>query len=347
MKRFLLFGLFIVLFSRAGGQPLSIKDFCSISSYSFKKFDSYLSKRKYSAIGRWWQDDTVVRKYSLKQKVKDGADSLETRIIETYEKGSSFSFSWLTSSFNDLMTGKKELKEQGFFCGNEEDPAAGVYLYQKKNISVLVSEVLGEDSLYAFRFQTKVLPLAAKIHYAEDLLAFTSHQYLISVFEEKNVLKDIYYFSDTAISKCSVLFPHTQWQAVFIWNDEVNLCDLSYIVLGGNIATPSSANYNEVVAENAWASKTGIYSGMSLRNLARLNGSDFRFYGRNSSSPFLIIPDNRGKIDFKKNGVVLSCSNPNGSPLLNNAIVSAGEAIDESPGLFVFLIMIFPRFRDR
>jgi hypothetical protein len=185
------------------------------------------------------------------------------------------------------------------------------------------------------------LPALESIRNAEDLLQFYSHEFLVSVFGEKNVIKDLYYFSEKEVTKCSVLFPHTNRQAVFIWGDEINLSGPIYLVIGGNLNTASNANYDKVVEENVWRSKDGIYSGMSLNDLIKLNNSDLNFYGKDSKFPFMVVPDNRGVLNFKKNRVVLGCLNPNGSGLLNNEQVSGNEALFDNRAMYVFMIM-FP-----
>jgi hypothetical protein len=245
------------------------------------------------------------------------------------------------------MNTKRELKDAGFVCGNESDSCNNPLLFQRKKISVLVNTIISDDTLYSFLFHEEELPIPANIHYAEDLLCFTSHEYLVSVFGEKNVKKDLYYFSEKEINACSVLFPHTKRQAVFIWKDEVNLRQLSYVLLGGNMTTAGSIDYKEVIAENKWMSKEGVYSGMSLSNLTRLNGNDFKFYGKNSEFPLMVVPENTGSINFKKNMVVLGCLSLNGSPLLNKTMISSDEALGDNPGLYVFMIMLLPPATDQ
>ena len=349
MKRFLLF-IFIVsklLLCNVYSQSLSVKDFLNVSSLSPKKFDNYISKKKFVPINKLFQNDTLISTYSLKTKKRRGDTASVRRIIETYQKDKSFSFAFHTSSRDEYTAARKGLKEAGFFCGNESDDCAAFFLYQRKNLSVLVNTIIEwDDTLYSFLFHEEELPTLANIHYAEDLLRFASHEYLVSVFGEKNVKKDLYYFSEKEINKCSVLFSHTKRQAVFIWKDEVNLCQLSYILIGGNMPTGSSINYKDVIAENAWMSREGVYSGMGLANLTRLNGNDFNFYGKNSEFPLMVVPENTGTIDFKKNVVVLGCLSLGGSPLLNKQMISADEALTDNPGLYVFMIMILPHAGD-
>lgn len=345
MRRFLLSIAFIFLLCNVNGQQLTVKDLLSVCSLSPQKFKNYIAKKNFVPVDRDWQNDTVVNTYRLRIK-SDANDTIPvTRILETYQSGIDFSFALQTSSRLDYDEARSDLKGSGFFCSNEDD-TSDLYLYQRKNISIQVNARTDPgDTLYSFHFYYKDLPSAASVRYADDLLYFTSHEYLVSVFGEKNVKKDLYYFSEKEITKCSVLFPYTKRQAVFIWGDEANLSELSYILIGGNLPTKSSISYNNVVAENSWTSKEGVYSGMSLRNLARLNESDFRFYGKNSEFPLMVVPENTGKINFKKNVVVLSSLSNSSSRILDNNIVKVNDALQEGPGLFVLMYMLSPTKR--
>lgn len=346
MKRLLLFIAFFLLFDNMDGQSLTIKDFLSVSSLSYQKFENYIAKKNFILAGRDWQNDTIVSTYRLKIK-KLANDSIpETKIVETYRFGKNFSFAFQTTSEVDYDDARKELKEEEFFCSNESDPAS-FYLYQRKNILVEVNAKMEPgDTLYSFHFYYKELPPLASIRYADDLLQFTSHEYLVSVFGEKNVKKDFYYFSEKEVTKCSVLFPYTKRQAVFIWGDEANRRHLSSILIGGNMPTESSKKYDNVIAENSWVSKDGIYAGMSLNNLIRLNGSDFEFYGKNSEFPLMVVPDNMGSVNFKKNVVVLGYLSVTNSQLLNKDIVTTDDVLKENPGMFVFMFMLSPAKKE-
>jgi hypothetical protein len=230
----------------------------------------------------------------------------------------------------------------GFFCGNEKD-TAGV-LFQKKNISVLANIIRenGDDTLFSLIINQRKLPLPENIQFAEDLLQFSSHEYLISVFGSVNVVKDLYYFSEKEVAKCSVLFPKTSRQAVFIWDDDINLRKPAYLIIGGNMNASSISNYDGVIGENVWNSKEGIYSGMSLNSLISLNGNSFKFYGKNSDSPYMVVPENTGALNFRTNRVILGCLNPGGSRLLNNKMISADEILTDNLGIYVYMMMILP-----
>jgi hypothetical protein len=74
----------------------------------------------------------------------------------------------------------------------------------------------------------------------------------------------------------------------------------------------------------------------------KLNGNSFKFYGKNAESPYMILPENTGAINFKTNRVVLGCLNPTGSRLLNNTTVSADEILSDNLGLYVYMLLILP-----
>jgi hypothetical protein len=344
MRGSLLFLISFLIVCNVHSQGYSVKDFLYASSLSSKKLESYLNKKKFIAGGNSFRNDIVVNIYNAKpEKSKKKKDTLHIiRTIETYHTKNNSSFTYITSLKKEYKQGLEELKEEGFFCGNEKD-TAGI-LFQKKNFSVVANTIIEKDNdtLYSLAINQQVLPLPDEIQFAEDLLQFYSHEYLVSVFGPKNVIKDVYYFSEKEVAKCTVLFPKTSRQAVFIWEDNVNLCKPAYLIIGGNMNAGTITNYDGIISENVWNSKDGIYSGMSLNSLMRLNGSSFKFYGKNSESPYMIVPEKTGSINFKTNRVVLGCLNPSGSRLLNNATIGADEILSDNLGLYVYMMMILP-----
>ena len=325
-------------------QEFSAKDFLFASSVPSKKLESYLTKNHFLPGGSKIQDGSQVNiyRYLKPQKGKKRKDTLHiNRTIEILRTKNNFSFTYITSLKKEFDESLLELKESGFFCGNEKD-TTGI-LFQRKNITVLASTLKEtDDTLYSLVIHQQELPLPETIQFAEDLLQFYSHEYLVSFFGESNVIKDLYYFSEKDVAKCSVLFPKTSRQAVFIWEDNINLCKPAYLIIGGNMNTSTISNYDGVIGENVWNSKAGIYSGMSLNSLMRLNGNSFKFYGKNSPSPYMIVPENTGAINFKTNRVVLGCLNPSGSRLLNNSTISADEILSDNLGIYVYMMMILP-----
>src|SRR6187399_1689510 len=333
MRGSLLFLISFLVVCNVHSQEYSVKDFLHVSSLTPKKLESYLNKKKFLPAGNRVENNIVINIYNLKPaKNKKKKDTLIiTKSIETFHTKNNSSFTYITSLKNEYTESLEELKEAEFFCGNERDTAN--ILFQKKNISVLANMIIEkeEDTLYSLAINEQVLPLPGDIQFAEDLLQFYSHEYLVSFFGQKNVIKDVYYFSEKEVAKCSVLFPKTSRQAVFIWEDNVNLCKPAYLIIGGNMNAGTITNYDGIISENVWNSKDGIYS-----------GSSFKFYGKNSDSPYMIVPEKTGAINFKTNRVVLGCLNPTGSRLLNNATIGADEILSDNLGLYVYMMMILP-----
>jgi len=340
MRRILLFIIIGITWVDCFGQKFSAREFLFVASLTEKKFDSYFSK-KFSVCGNKTINDTIVNVYKEKvDKKKKDKDSIDRR-IETYRSGDYFALAFFTSSRDEYEQNKKALHDEGFICGANDDSIQ--CLFQKRNFSVIVNKKEDEDSVYSFLFHQAELPTADKIQFAEDLFQFTSHEYLVSVFGQKNVIKDVYYLAEKNVVPCSVIFPKTNRQAIFFWKDVLNMRTPTTIMVGGNTNTGSSVKYDGVINENIWRSKDGIYSGMSIYSLIKLNGNTFNFYGKNSTSPYLILPENTGSLDFKNNAVILGCLNPNGSVELENKIVDVEKIVQDNLGLYVFMMIFYPQ----
>ncbi|MBK5269639.1 MAG: hypothetical protein JJE22_01370, partial [Bacteroidia bacterium] len=148
MKRSLLFIAFLLVFYNIYGQLLTVKDFLSVSSLTPKKFYDYIYKRNFVLTGRDWQNDTIVNTFSLRMKRNVTDTQHVTRAIDTYQSGKNFSYAFQTSSGDDYAEARKELKEEGFFCSNEDD-SVSFFLYQQKNVTVLVNmKIDAYDTLY-------------------------------------------------------------------------------------------------------------------------------------------------------------------------------------------------------
>ena len=144
--------------------------------------------------------------------------------------------------------------------------------------------------MYTFLLKKKELPLPATIQHAEDLLNFDSHEYLVGFFGAANVKKDYYYFSEKELKKCSVLFGNTSRQAVFIWDDEDNYSQLSYVLISNIIHTLNAKKFDGFIGINEWNLTNGVYPGMGLKELLKINAEDFEIYGNNSELAFMAKP---------------------------------------------------------
>lgn len=329
----------------AQSRSLSVDDLLTLSSLAPKNFDGYMVKKGFSPGGRRLCDDVMATTFFEKKNNKNQDSVSITRSIDVYKKGDTHCFALHTSSVEEYGEGKNLLKKAGFFYDNTKDvnqPAVSL-TFQKGSIRVISKPSMNDDSIvYSFVLEKKEFPDPGNVRFAEDLLKFDSHEHLVSFFGEENVKKDIYYFSEKESTKCSVLFPNSNRQAVFIWEDEANLFKISFVLISGTISTASAVHFSGNFSQNTWESKNGIYSGMRLKDLLKLNVNDFKFYGRGSEFAFMVVPEKTRYIDFTKIGVMLGCFECNASGLLDSAKISAADAVDYDLALYVSCIMIKP-----
>lgn len=342
------FFIFIFSLSRMltiHGQSLTVDDLLDLSSQSPKSVDNYMSKKGFSKAGKSVQDNAMAVTF-FEKKSANSTDSLFiNRSVDFYKKDDISFFVLHTSSRNEYQDGRNRLKNAGFLFDTKKDTSLEApILFRKKNITIQTNYNTDEDvPVYTFLLQKRDMPNPGNIRFAEDLVKFDSHEYLVSFFGEANVKEDGYYFSEKEIKKCSVLFGNTSQQAVFVWDDEENMSKLSYVIISGVLPTVSARQKGLNIGQNTWMLKSGVYSGMGLRQLLQLNQEDFQFYGRNSELSFMVEPNNTGRVDFKKVGIMLNCLEcSSNTRLLENTKVSAADAIDNSLSLNVFYIMITP-----
>jgi hypothetical protein len=342
MRRYILFSFLLVLSTVSFGQYLTVSDFVKVSSLPEQKFAGYLSKQGFFRADQSTQGDTVLQEFQLNARRIAATKDSAYRYAQGLFFDNRTAFSYYTTSNQEYGDIVKSLKEDGFHCENEN--AEFPYLYQKNDISVKLTTKT-EDSVLYYNFLVKkvTLPSPKNIEYAEDFLAFQSHENLEYVFGKANVKKDIYYFSDSDLVRCSVLFPNTNRQVIFLWKDELDRCSLSHLLIGNTLRGKSSSKDDAPVGENVWTLRNGLRANMSLSELIRVNNADFNIYGWNSKYPGIVVPDKKGNIDFKNTGVILSCLNCSGSDLMGRDVVSADEAIENSKRLFVLAFIVMPQ----
>lgn len=325
-------------------QELSTAELISLTSLTPQKFEQAINKKGYQKADMTDRGDAVVHVFNPKQKTAEEVKI--KRYAEKYQQGEEQFLVYATSSFAENNTIREKLRKEGFFCPVDSVIYNGKeILFQKKNMVVAAACLVSPaDTVYSFRFQYKNLPTPARVNFADDLLQFTSHQHLVTMFGAANVTKDQYYFSDNEINACTVLFPNTSRQAIFIWNDEMNLADLGSIVIGGSVRGGSSTeNEMQQVSENAWMLRNGIRANMKLEELLELNGKDFTIYGKESD--YFMKADaaaEKGDIDFKEIAVIMGCLNCSSTYLLNKEKLSAEDALDNNLSMHVLMLILYP-----
>lgn len=349
MRKPLLSFLLWLLSFTVNGQVAPVIDIVEAISVSKQKFDSYISKKSFAFVGTTYQTDTISREYelrsSIKNKFKDSVQISIQRALTSFSTKEDFSFTYHTSSKEEYRQIRSELIKAGFYTNQANDTLLDKkVLFQSKDMTVFISckqvdDIVGD---YTFTARKQTLPKPKEIEYAEDLIVFDSHEYLKFYFGEDNVKKDIYYLSETKIGKCSVLFPNSERQVVFLWGDEVNNRKLNKIYIGGQLMAEGSLNYDKNVAENIWRLRNGIHSGMSLYALRLLNEAAFNFTAGNSANSGMVSDDSTGKVDFKSESIMLGCMNCNDTRYLRQSVLNSDDAIAEERILFVHTIILDP-----
>ncbi len=243
---------------------------------------------------------------------------------------------------NEYVDNQRELIKSGFFYDESADVNKdSSMLFQKGNIVILASSQKN-DAASQYTFKLKVKKIPERIKYAEDLLQFDSHEFLASFFGPQNVKRDMYYFSEKELKKCSVLFSGTKYQVVFVWGDEKNLDNLLYILVPHVLPTKGAKENNPVTGNSEWQFQNGIYPGMDIKELLRLNQMDFNIYGNASDLAFMVKPAESGKIDFKKTAVMLGCNSCDDIKILNQPEVSAIAVVNKDLPMYVNDVILYP-----
>jgi len=346
MRKITLFSFLCLFVLVTNGQVMSVDNLFKMIDLSKPKMESYLSGKGYAFTGKDQLNDTVVNSYvnrKLHNKKNKSEDSTFRSIRWGDVKDAPFLIYQTTSlqEFNELV---REFKKEGFYCHEPIDSLKNKALFfQHKNMTVrlFVSET---DSVQEFniRLQKRIFPDPKDINFADDLLAFSSHEFLEFYFGKSNVKNDIYYFSGNEIAKCSVLFWNTKRQVVFIWKDELNKCTIDHLLFGGQQQLESSINNNSFIGENNWVFKSGIRAGMSLFELRKLNENNFKFYGGNSALSGSVLTEKTGKLNFSKENIILGCMNCRDNEFAAAKIIDADEALAEERILFVLSIVLSP-----
>lgn len=311
-----------------------MSELVSLTGNTSAKFDQHIGRKGYKAPHWGNSPDSTVYVYYDK---KNGPQE-EMCIVKCNEPNKT-RVRFQTpheEEFKRLETG---LQSEGYLYTEKDQ----VGLYQKGLLCVHTwKKAEGDKTTYFFEVEKKTLPKARDIVYAEDLLSLSSHEYLAAVYGDANVKKDFFYFSDEEVNKCSVLFPNTPMQVIFIWKDEASRRDIDFILLGGQLRAQSSAGYDRPVVQNTWQSKQGIQSGMSLKELYGLNDNDIQIYSWGSDRPGVVDATTKGNLNFKKLSLVLNCFDCNDDKLSAATSLKASNLINEGRRVFVSTIVLMP-----
>lgn len=341
MKLFYAFVLVFIHSASAYGQPFHVKDLIDFTGYTVNKFDNHVTKKKEFRRDYYApQENTIFNNYIQKQTKDD--QTIRTIAIETLAGKTAIHFQTSLQQERDVLL--QQLKASGFRSYTDGGAATSEgEMLQHGNLRAYTSiEVRDSVPLYTFIIERKELPKAKDLLYAEDLLPLNSHEYLSYIFGEGAVKKDVFYYSDTETNKCSVLFPNTNRQLIFVWNDEKNYSNTAFIVVGGQLKPLGAGQTNLSIEHNLWRSKQGVYSGMTLRELQALNEAPINFYSWGQEQEGMLAPKNQGKLDFTKIGLVMNCLNCKDGNYQQAGVVSSESQIQQDKKVYVSTIIILP-----
>ena len=351
MKKLLPFIVYILSVSAVPGQSIPADRLIEYLSIDPLKIDKALDNKKFFFTNKEHAGDTTVKVFRYRPETKNKKNPVDSvkRLLLRNEWKDGSSITYQTSSAEEFELLKQGLKKEGFFStGNEDKIDSAALLFQHHDMTALAfSNQPDSIKYYSFNLYKKIFPAPEDIYFGEDLLVFSSHEYLASFFGEQNVTKDIYYFTGNELATCSVLFPNTKRQAVFIWQDQINKTGISNIFFGGQQKLKSLMNNDKVIAENDWVLKSGVRPGMTIYQLRMLNKNDFSFYAGNSANSGAVLTQKTGELDFKKEGIVLGCVNCNDDRYESAKTMSADDAISSEIILFVLTVILNPHEESR
>ena len=226
----------------ASGQSMTIQELVSLSNHTSSKLPVVISKKGYTLqYGESNADSSVFRAIKKSKKNKT------QRTLIAYKASDVQQFRYTTDSKEEHLSLNKYLVSSGFKYSPSLSNITPV-LYQKGRVTVAYRQIPG-DSTTQYQYQVAVndLPKAKDLTYAEDLLQLSSQEYLVTVFGAGSIKKDLFYLSETEAIPCTVLFPKSNREIVFLWKDPVNFTGISAIRFGGNPQTESSMKHDEVV----------------------------------------------------------------------------------------------------
>jgi hypothetical protein len=302
------------------------------SSISGDKLESAVSKKGFRQ-SEASESETV---YSRKKKRDQSFTS-----ISRFEGDDTSAVIFQTTSTEEFENLKQDLTRQGFKKILSDDKTD--LRYQFGNTVVKTQIETGEqDTIYHVFIQRKKLPALHELIYAEDLLQLNSHEYISFVFGPANVKQDVFYFSETETNTCTVIYPNTNSQVIVVWEDQKNLRNISFMLIGGSLKESEGNSYKQI-EHNKWHSRQGVFLGMSLNDLVRINGENINLFGFETDQPGFITINNRGRIDFDRVGIQFNCLDCHEDRFYTSSgILNSGNLIRSSSRAYIKKLIILP-----
>ena len=338
MKRAVLVAVCLMLFQFAFSQNVSLADVKAMIDMKLSKLENQLQKKGFKKNGFSSEDATFF-------KLSQGEMGPIIRTIQIKSTAENREIEFTTSSQPEWKGIEKEIFSEGFIQSTIKTSTST--LFQKQNLVLNAFQMLVDSSLqYSISINKKQLPKINTIVFAEDLLQIDSHEYLAEVFGRQNVTKEIFSISPTQQKKCTIIFPNTLRQAIFLWSDEENRREISFIIFGEQLNGKNHKDLN-VVQLSFWRSNQGVYCGMSLGEIQQLNKAPLRFYNWHTESAGFMAPQNEGVIDFDLLKPVFNCMNCNFLYIDNRSeIIQSPYSLSENQKVYVAGFVVAPEKED-
>jgi hypothetical protein len=333
--------ILVLLFYAATGrsQSIDLNDLVDFTSFDIQKFDAHIGRKSFKRDYNSPRETQTNYNYFQSKKIK--GEEITRKI--SYQQGAEPSVCYQTTSAKEYSQLKNRMLKEGFQCYESPEADTRPLLYQKSAYTINTSmEVIDSVNYYTMVFSRIPLPKLKDINYVEDLLQLKSHEALIDLFGRSNVQQDKFRFSETELSNCSVLFPNTPREVIFVWDDEANYRKIAFLLIGKHAETRGTQNFSRQVEQNEWMSKQGVYQNMTLKELQDLNGAKMQFYGWASEQPGVLTAANSGKLDFKKINIILSCLDCSGNNVYQASLIDSQKAIADEKRIYVSAMVILP-----
>jgi hypothetical protein len=333
--------ILVLLFYAAIGrsQSIDLNDLVDFTNFDIQKFDAHIGRKSFK------------RDYNSPRETQSNYNYFQTKKIKgeevirkvSFQEGSEPAICYQTSSANEFNRLKEKMLDRGFRCYEKTAEESRPLLYQKSEYTINTSmEVIDSVTYYTMVFTRLPLPKPKDINYVEDLLQLNSHEALMEMFGSSNVLQDKFSFSESEMSNCSVLFPNTAREVIFVWDDEANYRKIAFLLIGKHAETKGTQSFSRQVEQNEWVSKQGVYQNMTLKELQDLNGGKLQFYGWKSEQPGVLTAANSGKLDFKKLNIILSCLDCSENQVYQASLIDSQKAIADEKRIYVSGLIILP-----
>jgi hypothetical protein len=333
--------ILVLLFYAATGrsQSIDLNDLVDFTSFDIQKFDAHIGRKSFKRDYDSPRETQTNYNYFQSKKIKG---EQVTRKI-SFQEGSEPAVCYQTTSAKEFNHLKNRMLKDGFHCYENAEGDTKPLLYQKSAYTINTSmEMIDSVNYYTLVFSRMALPKLKDINYVEDLLQLNSHEALVDLFGSPSVLQDKFRFSETEMSNCSVLFPNTAREVIFVWDDESNFRKIAFLLIGKHAETRGTQTFSRQVEQNEWISRQGVYQNMTLKELQDLNGSKLQFYGWSSEQPGVLTSTNSGKLDFKKINIILSCLDCSGNQVYQASMVDSQKAIADEKRIYVSAMIILP-----